>query len=352
MIRSRRRPAIGDFPTVLVDELYRKCVAFLCLPDPERNWTPVGTGFFVVVEVTADIGLLYLVTARHVVEGAREVGPLHLRLNRRGGEDPQFVKLDPDVWYVAHDTDVAVAEIRPELAHACDLQYLRQSQIATSDVIAAEQVGPGDEVFFSGLFTGFPGVKRAEPVIRFGNVSMMPNEPVPIKNADDSVSHVDAFLVEARSWGGQSGSPAFVFFPATRRLGSLHLPPLGETSGGDVFIPDDVRPRLLGLVHGHFDIKTDVAFSGDVYGSAHVPLNAGVAIVIPAQKIVDTLMQEELVEDRQEFAKTLAGRSAATPDLLDVEQPGLTEFQRFEELARKLVDVPKKELDEKRKDES
>ncbi len=190
--------------------------------------------------------------------------------------------------------------------------WLRPTQIATSDLLKEKKVGPGDEVFFSGLFTAFPGVKRAEPVIRFGTISMMPNEPVPIENADKSISHVEAFLVEARSWGGQSGSPAFVFFPPTRQPGFLEMANIEEGSDGGLLIPDAAMPQLLGLVHGHFNLKADVAFTGDVYGTAFVPVNAGIAVVIPAQKIMDTLMDEELAEDREFEAKRLTDPPSIT----------------------------------------
>jgi len=352
MGRPRRRKP----PGMLVHEQYRKCIAFLCLPDAKTGWKPVGTAFFVWIAAgetgapptVGDPRVLYLVTARHVVEGARRFGPLYVRLNRRETDGTEFAQIDSDAWFVAQDTDVAVVDVPPQIADAFDIHFLRPTQVATAEVLSERRVGPGDEVFFSGLFTSFPGAKRAEPLIRFGTISMMPNEPVRIENADKSKSSVEAFLVEARSWGGQSGSPAFVFFPPDRQPGFLTMGKINTTGDGELLVPDHEMPQLLGLVQGHFDLKADVAFANDSYGSAHVPLNAGVAVVIPAQKIVDTLMEEELVEARKQIEDE---RPAATADAGQGPEAA-DEFQRFENLTDKLVKVPKRDVDEKREEES
>ncbi|MCA1703536.1 MAG: hypothetical protein LC808_09870, partial [Actinobacteria bacterium] len=132
------------------------------------------------------------------------------------------------------------------------------------------EVGEGDEVFFIGLFSEAPGRKRSQPIVRFGNISLMPREPLLLDLGEGSGRiRADAYLVEARSWGGYSGSPAFVYFPPDRHLDSLKSKGWG--------------PALLGLVQGHYGIEQEVAFTGDILGSGKVPVNAGIAAVIPAQ---------------------------------------------------------------------
>ncbi|MFC1908948.1 hypothetical protein ACFLXD_03695 [Chloroflexota bacterium] len=88
----------------------------------------------------------------------------------------------------------------------------------------------------------------------------------------------DAYLVESRSWGGHSGSPVFIYFPITRKPGVIDFGHQQEFA-------------LLGLTQGHFDIPKDVIFTGDILGTGEVPLNAGIAVVIPAEKIIETLME-------------------------------------------------------------
>ncbi len=55
----------------------------------------------------------------------------------------------------------------------------------------------------------------------------------------------------------------------------------------------------LGLVQGHYEIGKDVEFLGDMLGSGKVPVNTGMAIVIPAQKILDMLLLPQLAEHRK-----------------------------------------------------
>jgi hypothetical protein len=160
--------------------------------------------------------------------------------------------------------------------------------LLTDRLVAEHRLGLGDEVFFTGLFSEHPGRERVQPIMRFGNLSMMPNEPIKVKDLRVA-SEIGAYLVEARSWGGHSGSPAFVYYPPDR-------------SGVSIQMSTSLPVFLLGLVHGHYEIKSDVALTGDILGSGKVPINAGMALVVPSQKIVDVLMDDELVTTREEGA--------------------------------------------------
>jgi len=92
------------------------------------------------------------------------------------------------------------------------------------------------------------------------------------------LNHIEAYLIESRSIGGLSGSPAFVRQTVPGGMGSFYL---------------------LGLMHGHWDIppeqKNDLLMSGDYFGR----VNMGIAIVITAKKILEVLYHPELVERRQ-----------------------------------------------------
>lgn len=63
--------------------------------------------------------------------------------------------------------------------------------------------GPGTEVFFVGRFLHHQGRERNHPTVRFGNIAQMPWEPVRTGRG----IRQEAFLVEARSESGYSGSP-------------------------------------------------------------------------------------------------------------------------------------------------
>jgi hypothetical protein len=113
---------------------------------------------------------------------------------------------------------------------------------------------------------------------------MLDGDPVKTKNG----SYLEAYLIEARSIGGLSGSPAFVHLPAVRTVdGKTDL--FGRKPFFQIY--------LLGLMHGHFDVETlnlDVVLDDAQDASSGV--HSGIGVVIPVDKIIDTVMQSRLVE--------------------------------------------------------
>jgi hypothetical protein len=92
---------------------------------------------------------------------------------------------------------------------------------------------------------------------------------------------MDAYLIEARSIGGLSGSPVFLNLGVVRYIGNG----IKHSTGGPIQL-------LLGLVHGHFDVHSSL--TDDVLSDASQPLsaqrvNTGIAIVVPIEKVVETI---------------------------------------------------------------
>jgi hypothetical protein len=277
---------------LLIDEQFRKCVSYLFIEarHPESGVIekiPVGTTFFVDV-VDGPVKRAYAVTARHVVDESEEFGTLFMRLNT----ETSYIDIEvPQATWLLHEsTDVAVARLRAPAGNY-DILTLPHTNLLTDEGVGIAKIGIGDEVFFTGLFSEHPGRERAQPIIRFGNIAMMPHEPIKVTHLRVA-DRIDAYLVEARSTGGNSGSPAFVIFPAYR-------------SGNSITVTAQLPVNMLGLVHGHHDIKQDIPLTGDNSGRARVPLNAGIASVVPSQKILDLLMSEELVQERLEARREI-----------------------------------------------
>jgi len=216
-----------------------------------------------------------------------------------------------------------------------------RAHLLTDEVVASagpDTIGVGDDVFFAGLFSQFYGRRRSQPIVRFGQIALMPDEQISVcMDPGDSTNRtlIDAYLVEARSWGGQSGSPAFQFATFGKNNPNYLNQKAPWQRSHDV--------RVLGLVHGHYDIPQAIESYDE-----KVDINAGIAIVVPAQAIIDLLDLEELVDEREQIRKAAeSGKPSSTPDAAG---PDESEFERFEDLTARLIRVPKTELDEKRKE--
>jgi hypothetical protein len=212
-----------------------------------------------------------IVTAGHVAEaiGDKEFA---LRINTLEGSSA-FVGGKDSNWF-RHPTqpsvDVAVLPYSPD--HAIfDYKTIPVGMFLTDDLVKQKQIGAGDEVFITSLFAHVAGSKRNIPIVRTGNIAVMPDELVPINQGE-----AEAYLIEARSIGGLSGSPVIVRETMPVGLG---------------------RGHLLGLVQGHWEIppmgKNDL-MDKDLSGT----VNMGIAIVVPAKKILEVLNHPDLVKMR------------------------------------------------------
>jgi hypothetical protein len=283
---------------LVIPEQFRKCVVFLFVrPDADaiQPLKAVGTAFLVGIPAlggddTAQLAenegwfVRYLVTARHMVALSRKHGSIYARLHLADGTTT-LTEFPANSWHEHPSTEVAAVLLRE--SRPLDQTLISVDRFELDAVVSHHRVSIGDEVFFMGLFSEHPGVERNEPIARFGNIALMPGEKLQV-DAGDAMARIRAYLVEARSWGGHSGSPAFVYFPPDRFGNSISL---------NVVLP----VFLLGLVQGHYDIRREMKFLGDV---GEIPVNAGIAVVVPAQDVYDLLMSPEAVAERAQAGQT------------------------------------------------
>jgi hypothetical protein len=168
-----------------------------------------------------------------------------------------------------------------------DMKYIQLSDFATDEVIAEQKLGIGDEIIAIGLFSEFSGKRELTPIVRTGNIAMMPRERIPVDNFDP----MEAYLAEGRSIGGLSGSPVFV-------RPTVHIPI--PTAQGIVKV-SGLGPRayLLGLLHGHYRLPARFSDESKKLEWVHM----GVSIVTPAKKIIEVLNHPRLVAMRNEQFK-------------------------------------------------
>ena len=291
-----------------------------------------ATAFFIIAPTERrDLGALCLVTARHNVERAiAEYGNVWVRLNTRDGA-ARDVEITKEWTYPDNPaSDIAVVPW-PWEKYEWEALPIPLRWFVTEDTIEREGVGVGEDLIVMGLFSHHVGTKRNLPIVRSGNIASMPHEPL----IDDATGdEYDAYLAEVRSIGGLSGSPVFVTTVGPRPA---------DLGTGEAF-----AYYLLGLVRGHWTHDTE----RDFRGTEADRLNTGIAIVTPITELLPLLERDEFVRHRKDTDKEIDRASGGRQVKDMAEESEGDEFARFEGLTRKLVNVPKKELDEKRKRES
>lgn len=284
----------------------RKGVLFIGINE-NGIFKPLGTGFIVSAK-SHGRAFLHLVTAKHVIDGIRDIdGEVYIRFNKKGGG--YEINVAPaGHWHFHPDTesfiDVAVAPFH--LPTYADYTHARiEGDFLTQEIINNLSVNTGDDVFITGLFVSHHGEGKNVPIVRIGNIAAMPEEPVWTK-----YGYMDAYLIESRSIGGLSGSPVY-FQPAPLRIIDGVVTQTTETSR---------THYLLGLVHGHFDVKdtTDIVQDESEYAKTS-KLHSGIAIVVPSEKIIETINQEAIMKMRKETIKKAMAESDAVSDVAEEE---------------------------------
>jgi hypothetical protein len=299
---------------MLVPDEVQKCVVFLGLQRPTGDKEMIGTGFLFGVALEDDsLGAqhTYLVTARHVIDAIRREGiarTVHMRFNTRDGAVGwQSVSADQWVLHPAaprkvdttvKNVDVAVLPWR-HISPDIDLRVIQTDMVVTDEVIKEEGITIGCEVFLPSLFIRHHGRQRNVPVLRTGHLSVMPPELIQTPR----MGRIEAYLAEIRSVAGTSGAPVFVSLPYFRIIQGQQIQAVGQRMW-----------MLLGLMHGHWDLEYLGLDSITPDGLRIDKLNTGIAGITPAVKIVETIMQHSLAEERSDVEKAIAQKLATTPD--------------------------------------
>lgn len=262
---------------MLIPDEVRKCVAFLAYRTATGDFRLVGTAWFAGRPITdSNRATSFLVTARHVIDSIRRLGldEVWVRLNLSDGKS-KFARTSIDGW-VSHPSDTSVdVAIHPAGVPAeADHRVYPVNRFASRQVVNEQGIGIGEEVFLTGLFVNHVGRERSIPIVRVGNIAAMAEEPVSTR-----MGAMEAYLVEARSIGGLSGSPVFAHLGVARVIdGQVRF-----AQGGPIFF-------LLGLMHGHWDVsEVDVDESTTEDASVHRNVNMGIGIVVPAWRILEVL---------------------------------------------------------------
>jgi hypothetical protein len=257
----------------------KKCVAFIGIKKVEsviEELDYCGTGFIASVQSLKHprISFPYLVTAKHIAEGLRGID-IFIRINTKDGKSAIFRLGANEVqwWYHPEDKSCDVAllplTIPQDIFQTLDYAAINSKTFLTEKERLEKGIGEGDDVFTVGLFYHHQGDLKNPPIVRMGNIAMIPSEPIETKNH----GNIEAYLIELRSMSGLSGSPVFVLNPIA---GKITKKGLFDTKW---------QVYLLGLNSGHWETKSDKT-------------NVGIAYVSPAKKILETINQAKLQDSR------------------------------------------------------
>ena len=260
-----------------------------------------GTGFFVRVaseRFPPPICHLYLVTAKHVIEDLKEKDA-YVLVNAKDGKAKPLKNLGAKWWTHPSDktADVIVRQVGPQ--DGMERWGVKTDDFVTPESIKAEQVCVGDEVFLAGYFSPILS-NRNLPIVRHGTVAMLPDEQI-----QTEYGFADVYLIEARSIGGLSGSLVAVRPPL--RYG-IEMP-----KGTTAYFDAIGSYKLLGAMHGHWDIKESKMNDPSIEHDRKHGVNMGIGIVVPAIKILETINQPGLAKLRTEGDEDLAKQSKSIP---------------------------------------
>jgi len=159
-------------------------------------------------------------------------------------------------------------------------------------------IGVGDEITAIGVFTRFSYEDRHLPIIRTGNLAMLPTLRIPVQNFEP----MEGYIAEIE---GLSGSPVWVrptdYFNAAQKDGGGERP--------SVPFNGDIDVVLLGLLHGRWAISKE-AMEGQSAQYTEKMIS-GMSIIVPAHKILEVINQPELAAMRAKKDEKIAKKSSS-----------------------------------------
>lgn len=262
-----------------------------------------GAGYEVTVSTEAGRTIrcrypfMFLVTAAYVAEELEEAD-FYIRANKKDGSLAEMKQEGPTQWWY-HPTerdavDAAAMLLPVNEVLKLDFEMIHVSEFVDEEKITSRNLGIGDEVFIAGLFNNAKGVSKNIPIIRIGNVAMMPKEKILFRTKNRPEQWLHADLLEARSIGGLSGSPVFIRETVNIEAGSRIIPGFAgliEPGLEKLQLAGVGRFHFFGSLIGHWQIPVSLS---DTHTQAEA-VNMGIAPMVPAQKVLEVLGQPKLV---------------------------------------------------------
>ena len=247
---------------------FLNCSAFLypTVDAAMRDVSSGGSGVIMVVRGTINklVKHYYILTNAHVIAG----GAPSVRITRHDNGQDEFIDKSVGDWVLSDTDDLATCRVESSDQHGEQRKYLGiyVDMFMDDKDIQKFNVGIGDEVFSIGRFFDADRLPKTTPVVRFGNIAMMPEKSFPTSRHGKHFEQ-PSYLVEMRSRTGFSGSPIFAFIsPTEHRFEVTHwtMADAGRTHGPwflglqwgqmPIFGPD-ISPEEREVVNPHFGVR-------------------------------------------------------------------------------------------------
>jgi hypothetical protein len=253
-----------------------------------------GTGF--IVRLQTDVTWYdYAITNRHNIT---EYDARFVRLNTHDRKKP--IEIFEGDWECSTTDDIAACELPFHRAHY-DYQPISVEHLITKETARDLSIGPGDDLFMAGRFINFDGKVRNTPVLRFGTIAMMPEEPIIVDGQPQ-----ESFLIEIRTIPGFSGSPVFIHMPAEARAKDRRFSPNAKDKA--LLKQYGYLEKCLGIEWCRVKGETVATpmFNGSTFD---IQVTTGMSGCIPAWKILEFLqINEKLVIKRKENERQILAK--------------------------------------------
>ena len=256
-----------------------------------------GTGYLTSIPFsTGGPGIwhahLYLVTNSHVADHG---GSVSVRINTKSG-GIEVLTIPREKWTHHPDGDDIAVVSMEDLSS----DTLQLSDVPT-DIYMAEGhsengiFGEGDECFVVGRNVGLEGLEFNTPACRFGAVAIMR----PGKVWQPERQHAqESVVVEARSLGGFSGAPVFIY-----QAPPILAPETDDMKQWPVVVHSYMQSgfAFLGITWGHHNGRKPIEGPWLDWPTIERDLvvNSGMMLVVPAWKIEEILQLPHFVEERR-----------------------------------------------------
>lgn len=319
------KPFAGVGP-VPPNETHAKTVVFICHKDC-GSIEPIGTGFLVQTQSSpGGSWWTYLITAKHLVEDG---GERWVRFRKTSDTVTDEVAGE---WVKHPKSDIAATVLdfntSKVMFDAIETDWFYPKYPG----MGAELIR-GQTAYFMGLLQDVPGMgERNTPMLRGGVIGALYQERIPMRDVRSdgtTYQHEEplAHLIDCYSRGGFSGAPVWA-------EGPRRVPGMPEAMSMTGYV------TLIGVIVGHFGSVGD---------------NAGIAVAVPSEAILELLEDPRLTTAQQQKESRMEDKRKARvlENAAQLDRGGAeeSEFNRFEVLTKQLVQVPKTDVGAERKDE-